>query len=117
MRGVHTLDISLGGSFIAYPLAALDSGEPSHFNLGSISVRDGGLFKYEGLSEQGDAVVISLDGSLTVHGGGQLTGNKISVKGKRLFNLAVGSRLLNYFLKISHIGQTVHVHTWSIALS
>ena len=82
LRGVHTLNISLGGAFIAYPLAALDSGEPSHFKLDSISVLDGGLFKYEGHSEEGDAVVISLDGSLIVHGGGQLTGNKITVKGQ-----------------------------------
>ena len=81
LRGVHTLNISLGGSFIAYPPAALGSGEPSHFNLDSISILDGGVFRYEGHAEQEDAVVISLDGSLVVHGGGQLIGNKITVKG------------------------------------
>ena len=85
LRGVHTLSISLGGSFIAYPPAALDSGESSHFNLDSISILDGGVFRYEGRTEQEDAVVISLDGSLVVHGGGQMFGNKITVKGTYTF--------------------------------
>ena len=82
LRGLKTLNISLGGAFIAYPKAALDSGVESYFHLDSITILDGGLFKYEGKANDGDALTVELDGGLVVQGGAQVIANKLTLKGQ-----------------------------------
>ena len=81
LRGVHSLNVSLGGAFIAYPRAALNSGQRSHFRLHSVTVLDGGRFEYRGRAADADALVIELDGDFTVRGGGFVTANKLLLTG------------------------------------
>ena len=81
LRGVETLNISLDGSFIAYPPAQLGSDEPSVYNLNSITVLDGGLFKYIGYTEAGDGLIVNLDGGFAVRGGGLVEVNKLTLSG------------------------------------
>ena len=82
LSGVHTLNISLDGAFIIHPKAKLDSGTESVFNLNSITVLDGGVMRYEGVTAQNDGLVVNLEGGLVVQGGGVIEGNNIKVKGE-----------------------------------
>ena len=82
LRGMETLDISLGGAFTAYPAAKLGSAEASVFNLDSITVLDGGIFKYMGNTDNGDELTLSLAGDFEVQGGGTVEVNKLKLTGQ-----------------------------------
>ncbi|KAK3576663.1 hypothetical protein CHS0354_004948 [Potamilus streckersoni] len=80
LESLNTLNISLNGAFILYPPARLNktqSDRSSTLYLNSISILDGGVFRYEGTPQNNDELRIVLDGGLVIRGGGELHANKL----------------------------------------
>ena len=85
LRGVETLNISLDGSFTIYPPARLNNSAgttDNEFTLNSITVLDGGAFRYMGVAEDDNQMNVILNGSLHVLGGGEFHANNLNLQGK-----------------------------------
>ena len=79
LTGVKTLNISLGGAFHSYPPADHSTVVYDIFN--TISILDGGIFKFFGTAEDGDSLVMKMDGALMIRGGGEMIVNNLELSG------------------------------------
>lgn len=84
LRGVATLNISLDGSFTVYPPARLNNSLSSRndFVMDSITILDGGVFKFMGTAEENNGLNVTLTGSLHIQGGGEFRTNNIYLQGQ-----------------------------------
>ena len=79
LSGVQTLNISLGGAFYSYPPADHSTVLYDFFN--TISILDGGVFKFFGTANDGDLLKIKMAGSLMIRGGGEMLVNNLELYG------------------------------------
>lgn len=78
------MNISLDGAFYVYPKEKeneIDTMAPNVFELDSIAILDGGLFEYFGEAVNDNKLDITLNGSLSINGGGEFRANNMYLEG------------------------------------
>lgn len=84
VQGLQKMNISLDGAFYVYPKEKENENdvmEPNVFELDSIAILDGGLFEYFGEAVNDNKLDITLNGSLSINGGGEFRANNMYLEG------------------------------------
>ena len=90
LANIRTLNISLGGAFLSYPPD--DHARVFYDFFNTISILDGGLFKFFGTAANDDRLVIEMDGDLMIRGGGEMIANNLEVYGRYYCHFGTRSR-------------------------